>query len=88
MIVDVQVQSYVDDPLVNHGSMKARWGSAMLQSIELFRTNIGRLTLPLLLLHGSEDRLVPISASHFIHDNAASQEKRFEVRHSCSLDNN
>ena len=75
----LQVERYANDPLVWHGPLKARWVAAMLTSIDLFRENVERITLPLLLIHGREDQLVPITASHFINDNAASQEKRFEV---------
>jgi hypothetical protein len=74
-----EVERYANDPLVWHGPLKARWVAAMLTSIDLFRENVERITLPLLLIHGREDQLVPITASHFINDNAASQEKRFEV---------
>ncbi|CAI8010889.1 Monoacylglycerol lipase [Geodia barretti] len=51
----------------------------MMESITLLRENAARISLPLLLMHGSEDNLVPITASHFINDNATSQEKKFEV---------
>ena len=76
----LQVERYVNDPLVWHGALKTRWAAAMITSIGLFRDNVDRITLPLLLMHGREDNLVPISASHFINKNASSQEKRFEVR--------
>ena len=76
----LQVEMYENDPLIWHGPLKARWGIALMTSIELFRENVDQITLPLLLIHGSEDHLVPLSTSHFINDNASSQEKRFEVR--------
>lgn len=75
----LQVEIYVSDPLIWHRAFKARWGSALLKSGSLFRENVARISLPLLLIHGTEDRLVPIAASHFIHDNTSSQEKNFEV---------
>ena len=75
----LQIEKYVNDPLIWHGAMKARWGAAMLKSASLFRENATHISLPLLLIHGTEDRLVPIAASHFIHDNTSSKEKNFEV---------
>ncbi|CAI8010888.1 Monoglyceride lipase [Geodia barretti] len=74
-----EVERYANDPLVWHGPWKAGWGAAMMESITLLRENAARISLPLLLMHGSEDNLVPITASHFINDNATSQEKKFEV---------
>ena len=73
------MERYESDPLVWHGSMKARWAVAMVDSITLLRENVGHISLPLLLIHGSEDHLVPITSSHFINDNASSQDKKFEV---------
>ena len=74
------MERYANDPLVWHGRLKARWVAAILTSIDQFRENVNTITLPLLLIHGSEDQVIPITSSHFINDNAASQEKRFEVR--------
>lgn len=74
-----EVERYVNDPLIWHGGMKARWGVAMVSSITLLRESVATISLPLLLIHGSEDHLVPISSSHFINDNVSSQEKKFEV---------
>lgn len=70
----------MDDPLVWHGALKASWGVAMLNSIESFRRDVGHITLPLLLFHGTSDTLIPLSASQFIDNNVGSQDKRFEVR--------
>ena len=71
---------YVEDPLVNHGSVKAKWGVEYINSQRAVRTRVGGITLPLLIIHGTEDRLVPISASQFVMDNVGSAEKLFEVR--------
>ena len=80
VFLEMQVERYVNDPLVWHGGLKVRWGVAIVASITLFRENINRLSLPMLIIHGSEDKLVPISSSHFINDNAPSPDKKFEVR--------
>ena len=73
------MKRYVDDPLVWHGPLKARWGVAMISGIESFRKNVGAITLPLLLMHGAEDKLVPAASARFINDNVGSQDKIFEV---------
>ena len=70
---------YAEDPLNFHGSMKAKWGVATMESIEQIRPRIGEIKLPLFLMHGTNDRLVPFSASQFVHENIGAQDKTFEV---------
>ena len=67
-------------PLVYHGSLKAKWGVEYIDSQRAVRPRVGGITLPLLIIHGTEDRLVLISASQFVMDNVGSAEKLFEVR--------
>ena len=74
-----QVEAYVNDPLIYHGALKAGWASAMLKSIEMYRPRINEINIPLLIVHGTEDSLVPFSASQFVNDNASSNDKIFEV---------
>ena len=75
----------MNDPLVWHGGLKARWGVEMLSSITLFRETVGKISLPLLLIHGSNDNIVPISSSHFLNENASSEERKFEVMYTPSM---
>ena len=75
----VQVKLYVEDPLVYHGALKAGWSVAFMNSMAEVRSLISKLTLPLFIMHGGDDHMVPLSASQFIHDNAASQDKTFQV---------
>ena len=70
---------YLEDPLVYQGSLKAKWGVEYMDSLRAVRARVGSITLPLLIIHGTEDRLAPISASQFVMDNAGSAEKLFEV---------
>ena len=74
-----QVEAYVNDPLIYHGALKAGWSSAMFKSIEMYRPQINGINIPLLIMHGTGDSLVPFSASQFVNDNASSSDKTFEV---------
>ena len=74
-----QVQRYVDDPLIYHGPMKAKWISVTVRAISEFRQNVGVIQLPILLIHGTEDHIIPISASEFMMDNVSSTDIQFEV---------
>ena len=57
----------------------------MLESINLFRQNVGSITLPVLIMHGADDHLVPPSSAQFTYDNCSSQDKRLEVISICIL---
>ena len=75
----MQVQRYTDDPLIYHGSLKAKWCSEALSAIKEVRQKVHEITLPMLIFHGNDDQLVPFSASEFIFANVSSCNKTFEV---------
>ncbi|HEY5729067.1 MAG TPA: lysophospholipase [Anaerolineales bacterium] len=56
------VQKYMDDPLV-HGRLSAGLGKAMLTGVNLCFSRAKEIKPPLLLMHGTEDRLVYASGS-------------------------
>jgi alpha-beta hydrolase superfamily lysophospholipase len=56
------VRAYVDDPLVT-GKATARWSTEFTKAIDRTRARAGGLTLPLLILHGEADTLVPAEGS-------------------------
>ncbi|AWV48813.1 hypothetical protein JK2ML_2603 [Mycobacterium leprae Kyoto-2] len=58
------VAAYKDDPLVYHGKVPAGVGRVMLQVGETMTRRAPVLTTPLLVVHGSEDRLVLVDGSH------------------------
>lgn len=70
------VRAYETDPLVYRGKMTARLGSEMLKAMRRVATEASRITLPLLILQGSADRLVSPSGAQMLHDRVASSDKR------------
>jgi acylglycerol lipase len=56
-------QLYVQDPGVPKNLLRARWGAEMLRAIDHVWLKPERLTFPILMLHGSNDRIVPLQAS-------------------------
>ena len=73
---------YAEDPLVYHGKLKAKWATAFIDSISVIREHLDALKLPVVLIHGTDDGIVPISSSETIFDNVSSEDKSFEV---CSI---
>jgi alpha-beta hydrolase superfamily lysophospholipase len=57
------VAAYNDDPLVYHGKVPAGVGRALLQVGETMPQRAPALTAPLLVVHGSDDRLIPVDGS-------------------------
>jgi len=58
------VTAYKEDPLVYHGKVPAGIGRALLQVGETMPQRAPALTAPLLVVHGSDDRLIPVAGSH------------------------
>lgn len=57
------VAAYNDDPMVYHGRVPAGIGRALLQVGETMPRRAPALAAPLLVVHGTADRLIPIEGS-------------------------
>jgi alpha-beta hydrolase superfamily lysophospholipase len=55
--------SYAEDPLVYHGQYKRGLLEAEVEALDEFADNIDRLTMPVAVLHGTEDPFVPYQRS-------------------------
>ncbi|WP_152531651.1 alpha/beta hydrolase [Mycobacterium sp. UM_CSW] len=57
------VAAYNADPLVYHGKVPAGVGRALLEVGQTMPQRAPALTAPLLVVHGSDDRLIPVDGS-------------------------
>jgi len=73
------VRDYDGDPLNHHGKLPARTLAELTKTVDTFHEEVPRLQLPLLLMHGTADRLTPISGSRMVHERASSTDKTIEV---------
>lgn len=73
------VRAYDGDPLNYRGKIPVRTVAEMARSAEQLRDRLGSLRLPVLLLHGAEDRLIPANASRLVHDKASSLDKTLRL---------
>ncbi|MBI3941617.1 MAG: lysophospholipase [Chloroflexi bacterium] len=73
------VDAYRSDPLVYNGKVKVRMGTEMLNATKLVPEVSHRLQLPLLILHGSADRLADPSGSQALYEHVASQDKTLRI---------
>ncbi len=69
-------RAYREDPLV-HGRATARMGVEMMEAGEWALENAANLRIPLLIIHGEADRLVPIETSRLFFERVALPDKEF-----------
>ena len=73
------VKAYAEDPLVFHGKIPARLASEMLKTMQKVNANLSRLTLPFIVVQGSQDRLVDPAGATQLYDQAGSTDKTIKV---------
>lgn len=73
------VQAYVDDPLVYTGKTTARLGAEMLKAMRRVSAEGERITLPILILQGSEDKLVDPKGARMLYDGVGSTDKTLKI---------
>ena len=73
------VADYLADPLVYNGKMGARLAAEMLNTMTYIQEQAGKITLPLLMLHGEEDTLAAAEGSQFLNDHVGSQDKQLKI---------
>lgn len=69
------VADYLADPLVYNGKMGARLAAEMLNNMTDIQQNAGKISLPILLLHGEKDSLADAEGSKFLDTHIGSADK-------------
>jgi alpha-beta hydrolase superfamily lysophospholipase len=67
------------DPLFYRGKIRARTGSELLYGMKTSVAGLKDLVLPLLVLHGGSDQVVPPRASEVVMEKASSEDKTHKV---------
>jgi acylglycerol lipase len=70
-----EVADYERDPLNHHGKLPARTVQELADAIAGFPDRAPELTLPLLVMIGTADELVPPEGGRMVHDRASSPDK-------------
>lgn len=71
------VKAYVEDPLGYHGPIAARTGAELVGGVHAAGPLLARIALPLLVMHGTADRLAPFAGGQALADLAQSPDKTF-----------
>jgi alpha-beta hydrolase superfamily lysophospholipase len=70
------VEAYVNDPLVYTGKISARLGAELLEAMEVsIPASLGEIRLPVLIMHGTADRLSNPEGSALIFEGVSSSDK-------------
>ncbi len=73
------VAAYVNDPLVFHGKTPARLAAEMLKAMQRVSTEVGKISLPFIVVQGSEDKLVDPGGAQMLYDQAGSKDKTVKI---------
>jgi alpha-beta hydrolase superfamily lysophospholipase len=73
------VAAYDADPLVHHGKLPAGIARALLLVGDTMPQRAAALTAPLLVVHGGQDRLVPVEGSHRLVECVGSEDVNIKV---------
>ncbi|XP_028906898.1 monoglyceride lipase isoform X3 [Ornithorhynchus anatinus] len=74
-----EVDSYNADSLVCHAGLKVCFGIQLLNAVSRVERALPKLTLPILLLQGSADRLCDSKGAYLLMEAAKSQDKTLKV---------
>jgi alpha-beta hydrolase superfamily lysophospholipase len=74
-----EVQAYLEDPLVYTKAVPARTGQELYLQMKYVQQNARNFLLPLLILHGSGDRLTNPEGSKLLFTQASAEDKTLEI---------
>ena len=77
--IPTEVQAYLSDPLVYIQPVPARTGQEIFLQMKYVQQNAENFRLPLLILHGTADRLTNSDGSELLFQKASSEDKILEI---------
>lgn len=73
------VEAYVNDPLVHTGKTTARLAAEMLNAMRRVTEDANTITLPLMIVQGSEDKLVDPAGARMLYETVSSDDKTLKI---------
>jgi alpha-beta hydrolase superfamily lysophospholipase len=71
------VEAYVNDPLVYHGKLPVRTVAELAKAVDAFPERVPSITVPTLILHGTDDHLAPPEGSAMLNERIGASDKTF-----------
>ena len=75
----VVVDAYVNDPLVYTGKTTARLGAELLKTMRYVTEHATEIKLPIMIVQGSDDKLVDPSGAQLLYDLVGSEDKTIKI---------
>jgi alpha-beta hydrolase superfamily lysophospholipase len=73
------VDAYVNDPLVYRGKITCRFAAEMIKTLRRLPSQMPEIKLPILVMHGTADRLGDPEGSRLLYDRAGSKDKTLKL---------
>lgn len=73
------VEAYINDPLVYWGKIRARLGSELATVMQKLPHQMLKIALPILIMHGTADRLVDPEGSKVLYEKVGSEDKTLKL---------
>jgi alpha-beta hydrolase superfamily lysophospholipase len=73
------VDAYIHDPLVYRGKVRARLAAELLNTIDRLPSQIPEIKVPIIIMHGTEDRLCNPVGSQMLYDLVGSSDKTLKL---------
>jgi alpha-beta hydrolase superfamily lysophospholipase len=73
------VRAYVSDPLVHTGKTTARLAAEMLKAMKYVSSQANKITLPIIIVQGSADKLVDPAGAQMLYDTVSSTDKEIRI---------
>ena len=73
------VDAYIDDPLVYRGKIRARLGTELIKVMQVLPRQMPEISLPILIMHGTADRLSDPNGSQMLYDGVSSSDKTLKL---------
>jgi acylglycerol lipase len=75
----VALKALEDDPLTKDETQPAMTVAALVRADERLHDSFGQITLPVLILHGTDDRATVCRGSEYFHEHAGSADKTLKL---------
>lgn len=73
------VDAYVQDPLVYRGKISARLGAEIIKTMQKLTQQMPKICLPILIMHGTADRLSNPRGSEMLYQRVSSPQKTLKL---------
>lgn len=74
-----EVAAYERDPLVYHGKVPARTAGEMVAAAASYLPRAAEMTVPVLIQHGADDRLIPVDPNRAVYEALGAVDKTVRI---------